>query len=62
MRGVLINVVVLVAILGVSAVITNVFAKAMYIRCAGCGTLNAKRRANCRACQALLRKLQNDPD
>lgn len=57
MKDVLLNVVVLVAILGLSAVITNVFARAMYIRCAGCGTLNAKRRTNCRTCQTLLRSL-----
>jgi len=57
MKDVLLNVVVLVAILGLSAVITNVFARAMYIRCAGCGTLNAKRRTNCRTCQTILRDL-----
>jgi hypothetical protein len=62
MKDVLLNVIVLVAILGVSAVITSVFARAMYIRCAACGTLNAKRRTNCRTCQALLRELQDDPD
>ena len=55
MKDVLLNVIVLVGILGVSAVITSVFARAMYIRCAGCGTLNAKRRTNCRTCQLSLR-------
>jgi hypothetical protein len=58
MKDVLLNVVMMVAILGLSAVITQLFARAMYIRCAGCGTLNAKRRTNCRTCQALLRDLQ----
>jgi uncharacterized OB-fold protein len=37
-------------ILILSAVITNLFARKMYNRCVKCGTLNAKRRANCRAC------------
>jgi hypothetical protein len=27
------------------------FARIMYVRCAGCGTLNARRRTQCRACQ-----------
>ena len=55
MKDILLNVVVVVVILGLSAVITNLFARAMYIRCAGCGTLNARRRTNCRNCQTLLR-------
>lgn len=38
------------AILVVCAVITNWFARKMYNRCPGCGTLNAKRRSRCRAC------------
>jgi hypothetical protein len=39
---------VLVLILGGSAFITHWFANNMYIRCAACGTLNAKRRlTNC---------------
>ena len=41
---------VLVAILGASALITNWFARAMYNRCASCGTLNARRRTQCRQC------------
>lgn len=57
MKNILLNVVVLVLILGVSAVITQLFARAMYIRCAGCGTLNARRRSNCRNCQAVLREI-----
>jgi hypothetical protein len=55
MKDVLLNVLVLVAILGISAFITNWFARTMYIRCVGCGTLNARRRTNCRGCQAVLR-------
>ncbi len=44
------NVVVVVAILGVSAVVTQLFARAMYYRCPSCHTLNAKRRDQCRSC------------
>ena len=55
MKEILLNLVVLVVILGLSAVITQVFARAMYIRCDGCGTLNARRRTNCRSCQSILR-------
>ena len=55
MKDTLLNVIVVVAILGGSALITNVFARAMYIRCEGCGTLNAKRREQCRSCQVDLR-------
>jgi hypothetical protein len=50
----LLSIAVLVVILVLSALITNWFARAMYNRCAGCGTLNAKRRAQCRACQREL--------
>jgi hypothetical protein len=42
---------VLLGILGLSAIITTGFARAMYIRCVACGTLNAKRRSQCRACR-----------
>ena len=38
------------AILIFSALITQGFARAMYNRCPGCGTLNAKRRIQCRNC------------
>jgi hypothetical protein len=51
----LLSVAVLVVILLLSALITNWFARTMYNRCASCGTLNAKRRAQCRACQRDLR-------
>jgi len=54
LKDVLLNIIVLVAILGLSALITSLFARAMYVRCRDCGTLNAKRRARCRACQKLL--------
>ncbi len=51
MKDVLLNLGVLVGILGVSAFITSWFARTMYIRCAACGTLNARRRVQCRSCQ-----------
>ncbi len=50
MKETLLSILILVAILGASAVITNWFARTMYNRCAACGTLNAKRRAHCRSC------------
>lgn len=55
MKDTLLSIAVLVGILVLSAIITNWFAKAMYIRCGGCGTLNAKRREQCRACNQALR-------
>jgi hypothetical protein len=55
LRDTLLSVLVLVVILGVSAFITSWFARTMYNRCASCGTLNAKRRANCRSCGAEMR-------
>jgi hypothetical protein len=55
LKDTLLSIGVLVVILVASALITNWFASAMYIRCKGCGTLNAKRRVQCRACQQVLR-------
>ncbi|HEX7998066.1 MAG TPA: hypothetical protein VF528_06720 [Pyrinomonadaceae bacterium] len=55
MRYALLNAAVFIGILGASWLITNGFARAMYIRCAACGTLNARRRAQCRSCQTDLR-------
>ena len=46
---------VIAAILMVSAWITNLFARKMYNRCGDCGTLNAKRRTHCRACNTEIR-------
>ena len=37
------------------AVLTNWFTRKMYNRCSQCGTLNAKRRSQCRACGHELR-------
>ena len=55
MKETLLSILVLVGILVVSAVVTNWFARTMYYRCAACGTLNAKRRAQCRSCGAGLK-------
>ena len=54
MRDTLISLAVLGGILIISAVITNLFARKMYNRCTSCGTLNAKRRSHCRACNVEL--------
>jgi hypothetical protein len=43
-----------VAILGGSYVVMHLFARAMYVRCASCHTLNARRRSKCRACELPL--------
>jgi hypothetical protein len=50
----LLNLAVLVVILGLSAIITAWFARTMYIRCVECGTLNARRRTQCRSCEKEL--------
>ena len=54
LKELLLNLLVLVGILGLSALITGWFARTMYIRCLDCGTLNARRRTQCRACQKEL--------
>jgi hypothetical protein len=54
LQDILLNVVVVVGILGLSAVITHLFARAMYVRCPACATLNARRRTHCRNCQTAL--------
>ncbi|HLR07361.1 MAG TPA: hypothetical protein VK117_16225 [Pyrinomonadaceae bacterium] len=55
MKGTILNVIVAVAILALSYAITHFFARAMYVRCPSCHTLNARRRAQCRSCSAELR-------
>ena len=55
MRTTLLQFMLVVAILGVSAVVTNLFARAMYLNCLKCGTLNARRRIVCRSCGENLR-------
>jgi hypothetical protein len=51
----LLSLAVLAAILIVSALITNWFARTMYNHCPSCATLNAKRRAECRSCGHALK-------
>jgi hypothetical protein len=51
----LLNIAIAVAILGGSYAITHFFARAMYLHCPSCHTLNARRRAQCRTCSAELR-------
>jgi hypothetical protein len=50
LRDTLLSLLVLVVILGASALLTNWFARTMYRRCPACSTLNAKRRTHCRNC------------
>ena len=54
LKNTLLNILVVVGILGLSALITHFFARAMYVRCAACATLNARRRTHCRNCQTVL--------
>jgi len=54
MRQTLLNVALVVGILGFSAVVTQLFARAMYLTCPQCHTLNARRRSLCRKCGATL--------
>jgi len=50
MSETLLNAVLAIVILGVSAFVTHLFARAMYATCAKCRTLNARRRSQCRNC------------
>jgi len=56
LKETLLNIALAVAILGGSYVIMHLFARAMYVRCFACGTLNARRRSACRQCGDELRK------
>ena len=49
MTDFLINAALLVGILGAAYFLTNWYATA-YITCGSCGTMNAKRRTECRKC------------
>ncbi len=55
----LLTIAVLGGILFLSAVLTNLFTRKMYYRCAQCKNLNAKRRTHCRVCGSEL--VQQDP-
>ncbi len=50
----LLNILLLAATLGLSALLTQWFARRMYITCRGCGILNARRRRHCRVCGKVL--------
>ena len=54
MRETFLDVALVIAILGGSALITHLFARAMYITCPNCHTLNARRRIRCRNCGNVL--------
>ncbi|MGI9106199.1 MAG: hypothetical protein ACR2G4_08125 [Pyrinomonadaceae bacterium] len=54
MKDTLLSVAVFIVILLLSALITNWFARTMYNRCLSCGTLNARRRSQCRSCSNAL--------
>jgi hypothetical protein len=54
MSETLLNVALALAILGASALVTHLFARAMYVTCPQCGTLNARRRSHCRKCNSPL--------
>jgi len=50
LTDILLTIGVLGGILVLSAIVTGAFTRAMYYRCGGCGSLNAKRRSLCRVC------------
>ena len=56
LKETLLNIGLAVAILGGSYLIMHFFARAMYVRCLDCGTLNARRRSVCRNCKEVLKK------
>jgi hypothetical protein len=56
MADTLLGLVLVVAILGLSALLTHWFARAMYVACSSCHTLNARRRTHCRECGEELRR------
>ena len=50
MAETVLSVLLVVAILGGSALLTQLFARVMYRWCPECGILNARRRRRCRQC------------
>ena len=55
MTSTFLNVAFAVAILGGAWALTHLFARAMYIVCPACRTLNARRRKHCRKCGEVIR-------
>ncbi len=51
----LLSIALVIGILGLSALLTHLFARAMYITCPVCHTLNARRRRQCRKCGGKIR-------
>jgi uncharacterized OB-fold protein len=60
MAETILSVLLVVAILGGSALLTQLFARVMYRRCPECGILNARRRRRCRQCGFPLVEAQTD--
>jgi hypothetical protein len=56
MAETLLSLLLVVAILGLSALLTRWFARAMYVTCPSCHTLNARRRTHCRQCGHELKR------
>jgi hypothetical protein len=54
MSDTLLNAALAIVILGGSALLTHLFARAMYVTCQKCRTLNARRRSQCRSCGETL--------
>ena len=50
LKDTLLNIGLALLILVGSYVLMHFFARAMYVRCFACGTLNARRRSVCRNC------------
>ncbi len=59
MGSTLASIALVIAILGGSAIVTHLFARAMYVTCPRCRTLNARRRKVCRTCGEELRRAAN---
>jgi hypothetical protein len=62
MNSTFVSIALAVAILGGSAIITHLFARAMYLTCPRCRTLNARRRIHCRKCGWELRGTFSPPN
>ncbi len=54
MMDILILIGFMILILGSGVFATNVYCSLAYNRCPSCGSLNAKRRDNCRKCSQVL--------
>ena len=59
MTSTLLNLALAGAILGGAWALTHLFARAMYIVCPACRTLNARRRKHCRKCGEVIRPPQD---